>query len=47
MINIPEGLDYDEYVELLGSLESQDLKSSGHWRDDYELVIFLYDGSRQ
>ena len=34
MINIPEGLDYDEYVELLGSLESQDLKSSGHWRDD-------------
>tara|TARA_R110002074_G_scaffold123009_5_gene258162 strand:+ start:1196 stop:2149 length:954 start_codon:yes stop_codon:yes gene_type:complete len=34
MINIPAGLDYDEYVELLGSLESQDLKSSGHWRDE-------------
>lgn len=34
MINIPDGLDYDSYVDLLGTLESQDLKSSAHWRND-------------
>ena len=32
MINIPDGLDYESYVDLLGSLEAQDLKSSSHWR---------------
>ena len=34
MITIPDGLDYDSYVDLLGSLESQDLKSSAHWRQE-------------
>ena len=34
MINIPDGLDYESYVDLLGTLEAQDLKSSAHWRTD-------------
>jgi twinkle protein len=34
MINIPDGLDYESYVDLLGNLEAQDLRSSAHWRQE-------------